>query len=146
MPKVLKDVAICRQCQCRSDPSMVQSSQLTLLFELKQNTISECTFLLFILPSTRSLTARNAAARTCVLELIYSCFSRRYTTIHHHHRHPHSTRAPVLSRDIESQRTRKKLTTAASMKAYSKSELPAKSCWCRKEALAREVKRVAWRV
>jgi hypothetical protein len=39
---------------------------LTLLFGLSAKTVSECTFLLFNRPQTLSLTARNAAASTCL--------------------------------------------------------------------------------
>ena len=54
---------------------------LTLLFELSENTTSECTFLDFILFASASLVARNIAAKRCVDESIYEFQPRFKTTI-----------------------------------------------------------------
>jgi hypothetical protein len=55
-----------------------EQSRLTLLFGLRANTISECTFRLLSLPSIKSLTALNAAANACTLEttFVFQCQPR----------------------------------------------------------------------
>jgi len=77
--------------------------QLTLLFGLKQKTISECTFRLLSRFSTKSFIARYAAARTCILDTI--CVGNQ-------------TDLQVICHVM----CVRKLTTLASIRAYSKSE------------------------
>lgn len=59
--------------------------ELTLLFGLRQNTISECTFRVRSRPSRLSFIALNAAARICTFDTIYSGLLAISFFIHHHH-------------------------------------------------------------
>lgn len=68
MPNRRKDSAICFELLCQKGKRIRGLGTRTLLFGLKENTISECTFRLRSLLPNRSLTARYAAARACSLE------------------------------------------------------------------------------
>lgn len=88
-----------------------QNARHTLLFGLREKTISEWTFLDFSRSLRKSFIARNAAARACFVEMICS----------NQHR---NSNGPSQFRP----------TVVASMKAYSKSAFAAKSCSLRKAA------------
>jgi hypothetical protein len=94
----------------------------TLLFGLREKTISECTFRLRSLFSRRPFTARYVAASACNLDMIWMSLGL------------------ASSRDLKKRESvqwngmrrmgkrETALTTLASMSAYSKSVFPASSC------------------
>lgn len=108
---------------------------------LRAQTISECTFGVFRLPARRSVRALYTAARTCTRETVY--------TQQEHTQHAGPPRCAMFP--VSRSRTDLKhvvifgvcivrRTEVASMKAYSKSGLRARSWDCRKPAFETSVK------
>lgn len=100
----------------------------TLLFGLSETTISECTFRDLSRSLRRSFAARNTAARACVLETI--CV--------------HQVNGFRLRSCYGLAEVQVWLTTLASIKAYSNSDLPAISCCRRYEEFRTSRKRATW--
>ena len=133
IPNVRNEVAICskvEKCQCWSSTGIGHVPRHTLLFNPKENTISECTFRLFNLVSIKSLTALYTALKTWILETIYYSHQPSFKCNH------------VISNIQTCPRERH--TTLASIKAYSKFVFPSKSCFWRNSAFWRELKRPMW--